>query len=149
MSLRTPTREPRLCAAEAITSRKALRGISRKPTGSTSTENICSWLPASTAPEPSASDARRTFHPKVNDEISRLSALARGGFQCAQVQLDHPHHRLHGFGMTNQLINLARHNLPTQSKAVGEPAAGIGLSAFQQLVPVAVYLFLGVATNKE
>ena len=41
-----------------------------------------------------------------------LSVLSRGGFQCGQVHLDHPHHGFHGFGMTDQLADIAWHNLP-------------------------------------
>ena len=46
-----------------------------------------------------------------NDQ-GRLSVLARGGFQRGQVHLDHPHHGFHGFGVTDQLADIAWHNLP-------------------------------------
>src|SRR5215469_16286336 len=78
-----------------------------------------------------------------------LSILSRGGLQCRQVHLDHPHHGFHGFGVTDQLADVARHNLPAQAEAVCEPAAGHGFAAFDQLVPVAVDLLLGVAADEE
>ena len=51
--------------------------------------------------------------------------------------------------MTDQLANIAWHNLPAQAEAVCEPATGHGFAAFDQLVPVAVDLVLGVAADKE
>jgi hypothetical protein len=40
------------------------------------------------------------------------SVRARGGFQSRQIHLDHPHHGLHSLGVTDQLTNIAWHNLP-------------------------------------
>jgi len=85
----------------------------------------------------------------VTNDRRRRSVVARRGFQRAQVHLDHPHHRFHGFGMTDQRADIARHNLPAQPEAVREPAAGHRLATLDQLVPVAVDLFLGVAADKE
>ena len=79
----------------------------------------------------------------------RLSVLSRGGFQRGQVHLDHPHHGLHGFRMTDQFADIAWHNLPAQAEAICKPAAGHGFAAFDQLAPVVVDLFLGVAADEE
>src|SRR5512133_2217349 len=78
-----------------------------------------------------------------------LSVLSRGGFERGQVHLDHAHHGLHGLGVTDQLADIARHDLPAEAEAVGEPTAGHGFAAFDQLVPVAVDLLLGVAADEE
>src|SRR5258708_9405702 len=51
--------------------------------------------------------------------------------------------------MTDQLADIAWHNLPAQAEAVCEPAAGHGFAAFGQLVPVGVDLFLVVAADEE
>src|SRR5580692_11734099 len=84
-----------------------------------------------------------------NSGWKRLSVLARSSFQRGQVHLDHPHHGFHGFGVIDQLADIAWHDLPAQAEAVYEPATGHGLAAFDQLAPVAVDLFLGVAPDEE
>ena len=48
----------------------------------------------------------------IGDGWIRFSVLLGGGFQRGQVHLDHPHHGFHGFRMTDQLADTARHNLP-------------------------------------
>src|SRR5579859_4803985 len=78
-----------------------------------------------------------------------VSALSRSRFQSRQIHLDHPHHRLHGLGMTDQLADIARHDLPAETEAIREPAARHRFAAFHQLVPVAVDLFLRVAANEK
>jgi len=56
----------------------------------------------------------RTSQQRLSWEIARkgLSALSRGGLQRGQVHLDHPHHRLHGFRVTDQFADIVWHNLP-------------------------------------
>jgi hypothetical protein len=81
--------------------------------------------------------------------MRELSVLSRSGFECGQLHLDHPHHGLHRFRVTNQLTDIAWHDLPAKTETVCKPAAGHGLAALDQLAPVAVNLLLGVAADKE
>jgi hypothetical protein len=80
---------------------------------------------------------------------SRESVLARGGFQRGQIHLDHPHHGFHGFGVTDQLADIARHYLPAEAEAICEPAASHGFATFDQLSPIAIDLFLCVTADEE
>ena len=59
---------------------------------------------------PTGAPTRRGY--TCHEVTAVLSVLARGGFQRGQVHLDHPHHGFHGFGVTDQLADIARHNLP-------------------------------------
>jgi len=66
----------------------------------------------------------------ASERRSREKAVsfARCGFERSPVHLDHAHHSLHGVGVTDQLADVTRHNLPAKAEAVAEPTAGHGFA---------------------
>jgi len=84
-------------------------------------------------------------------------ALNRGGgaLQSGDVELVHFQHSPHDplrFGrvsIAQQLRQDRRHDLPSDTVAVGEPAAAVGLAARPELLPIMVDLGLRLAIDHE
>lgn len=89
-------------------------------------------------------------------ERAGRDSLGCGTLEFFTVDLDHGHHRLHGFGgfglvwVGDQVDEEFGIDLPGDTEVVGDPAAGDGLAAgCDEFGPVVIDLLLGVAEDGD